>query len=338
MITKECLISTNGYFTPDNAAYLISNGQNVESLFSMKITIKKKKIDNIKKILQQEEYILFDGGDKYRNKDKNIIVDIFDYGACFRVGIHSYTEEKCNTILTLLKPFEYKIKLNKQGPKINLLVGHADGGFALKQVTLNKKINIDLENNYNTNFPINKIIPNLIGKTSKYGLYLFTGHPGTGKTTLIKYLSQKYLNAHFVFISNENFNILTNPNFVNFCILQLKNSILILEDSESLLASRSTSNNPFISSVLNLTDGIYGDILNLKIIATLNTEDKIDSALLRKGRLIAKVDFKPLTLEQSTNVIAKLNKQIEPKEGMILTDIYNTEDNGVTNNKQKLGF
>jgi ATP-dependent 26S proteasome regulatory subunit len=79
---------------------------------------------------------------------------------------------------------------------------------------------------------------------------------------------------------------------------------------------------------LNLTDGIIGDLLNVKIIATLNTVDKIDSALLRKGRLICRADFKKLTIEQGKNMAKSLNNNIEIKEELQLCEIYNTKDNG----------
>ncbi len=133
--------------------------------------------------------------------------------------------------------------------------------------------------------------------------------------------------------------MLSDPSFLSFCLNNLQDSILILEDCEIAMKSREQSGTNDVSTILNITDGIIGDLLNIKVIATLNTTDKIDSALLRKGRMIAKCEFKPLTIEQA-NVTAKiLNKDINIINETCLCDIYNAEDNGViAKQKVKLGF
>ena len=119
----------------------------------------------------------------------------------------------------------------------------------------------------------------------------------------------------------------------------MKDSILVLEDCENLLRSRDVSKNSSVSSILNLTDGIIGDVLNLKIIATLNTIDKIDTALLRKGRMLCNVEFKPLTIEQANTTAKKLNKNINIINDTCLCDIYNAESNGVEQKQtMKIGF
>ena len=66
-----------------------------------------------------------------------------------------------------------------------------------------------------------------------------------------------------------------------------KNSVLVIEDAERVISDRQGhGSSAGVSNILNLTDGILGDCLNIQIIATFNmARERIDSALLRKGRL-----------------------------------------------------
>jgi ATP-dependent 26S proteasome regulatory subunit len=137
-------------------------------------------------------------------------------------------------------------------------------------------------------------------------------------------------------MSNNNLNFLSNPAFTEFCLENLDNCVLVLEDCETALADRSKSGGYDISNILNLTDGIMGDMMNLIIIATINTTDTIDPALLRKGRLIRKVDFNKLRKEQVEVLSSKLGKNLN--EEMVLTDVYNQESNGVEAKTTKIGF
>ncbi|MEM6685558.1 MAG: AAA family ATPase, partial [Bacteroidota bacterium] len=118
----------------------------------------------------------------------------------------------------------------------------------------------------------------------KAGLILLHGVPGTGKTSYIKSLITKHTERSFIFIQNEFVNELLHPDFISF-LLKNQNAILIIEDAEKVLISREQKNeNSVVSTILQLTDGLFSDYLNIKIICTFNTSmNKIDSALLRKG-------------------------------------------------------
>jgi len=52
--------------------------------------------------------------------------------------------------------------------------------------------------------------------------------------------------------------------------------------------------------LLNISDGLLYDCLNIQIICSFNIDIiKVDSALLRKGRLIAKYEFKELEVAKA---------------------------------------
>jgi ATP-dependent 26S proteasome regulatory subunit len=88
-----------------------------------------------------------------------------------------------------------------------------------------------------------------------------------------------------------------------------------------------------------LSDGLLSDCLNIQIIATFNTDLlNIDEALLRKGRLIAKYEFKELTNDRKKNLSKKLNIAFD-KNNQTLAEIYNSSTPDVTNSKPvKIGF
>ena len=87
--------------------------------------------------------------------------------------------------------------------------------------------------------------------------------------------------------------------------------------------------------LLNLTDGIIGDVLGIKLICTFNTSlNNIDKALIRKGRLSLKYEFKKLAKDKVSNIIGKtVDKE------MTLADIYYADENDFSKKIQnKIGF
>jgi len=252
-----------------------------------------------------------------------------------------YYNESSNTkTIELLKDnfqvdkFYDKIKK----PKFYYILATINGGFDSTSAELKNNLEIDLENSYNLNCNLDKLKEKI---NSDAGLYLFSGDPGTGKTTLIKYLSQENTDLEFYIIPNSILHKICDPSFITFAMKNLKNAVLILEDSETLLTSRKVSKSlDLTSSLLNLTDGILSDMLNLKIICTLNTTEDIDHALLRKGRLQMHVKFNTLTETQAVNLSNKINKKLNSKN-YTLAEIYNAdEDNQAEslNVTKRLGF
>ena len=98
---------------------------------------------------------------------------------------------------------------------------------------------------------------------------------------------------------------LTDPAMIEFIsdwvLGEERDCILLIEDAEPLLEIRGGSDGRSIgiSNLLNMTDGLLNDILGLTVIATFNTPlGKIDPALLRPQRLIARKEFRKLHKEQ----------------------------------------
>jgi len=83
--------------------------------------------------------------------------------------------------------------------------------------------------------------------------------------------------------------------------------IMLLEDADKCLVRREKTDMASISTMLNMSDGILGELLDLRIIATTNAmETEFDPAITRAGRLSAHVKVGTLSIEQANSVLKRL--------------------------------
>lgn len=199
----------------------------------------------------------------------------------------------------------------------------------------------DIELNYGSEFlKVHEIIVNTLNKTNGKGIILLHGDPGTGKTSYIKHLTSLIKDKDVLFVPPSMAEMLSEPSIIPF-LMDHKNSILIIEDAERVIADREGNGSPAgVSNILNLTDGILGDCLNIQIVATFNMKrEKIDPALLRKGRLIAEHKFENLTTQDTNKLLKHLNKDVISDVGLSLADIYNIDvEVHKTKTKSKIGL
>lgn len=160
----------------------------------------------------------------------------------------------------------------------------------------------------------NKSLLEKLGQEKK-GVVLFHGEPGTGKTHYIRYLLRELtkIDKRVIYIPPSMVEVMTDPTMLSFLtnniLDEARDTILLIEDAEPLLESRDNGavRTTGISNLLNSTDGLLNDILGLVIIATFNTElSKIDSALLRPGRLMARKEFGKLDYDRCLTIAEEL--------------------------------
>lgn len=221
---------------------------------------------------------------------------------------------------------------------------------------------IDLKNDlshpalFDSNIPEEDIVNFL--ESSDSGIVIFHGIPGSGKSSYIKHLIHSYSDSLMFCIVDGNSvdkldslkkclveNTLTKK--VKFkSIIDKKDMnkqiVYILEDCEKILESRTElSRNSAVSDLLNLSDGIMGDLIGCKFIFTFNSEENIDSALLRKGRTKFMYEFKAVTGQRLEELAEVAGIQLTPEDrrkGLTLAEIFNYDKSSYIKEKTKLGF
>jgi len=266
------------------------------------------------------------------NNDEIEIVDSFDYilkseviltVSKYSIHILIYREDKEEQINFRKKIIELiNISNNKSKKEHKFYMVSNEFVLELVQFKLPDLNNFDTKDIYNDELLKKNVGLNEFINGDSSGLALFHGVPGTGKTNLIKELIKSNSNRKFIYIPTHLFSQVDGPTFIDF-FKKHYNSILVIEDAEGLITSRKEGNG-FISTLLNITDGLLGDALKLKVICTFNCSvNKIDDALKRKGRLKYIHEFKELDLKKSNYLLQKIGSNFVSKSPMTLTDILN---------------
>lgn len=266
----------------------------------------------------------------------------FDGSTAYIIFPENFLYEKDNVLQVLMG-----LMKNYKTPKLQknkmYVIYRSDEGLKKKSFPINKKrLNIDLNENYNDGFTeVSKEIVDKLNDEKKTGLVILHGSPGTGKTSYIRYLTSK-LTRNIIFISPDMVDYITSPEFLPF-LMDNSDSVLIIEDAEPALKKRmSDGRTGAVSNILNMTDGLLSDCLNISIVATFNTNvQDIDDALLRKGRLLKSYKFDKLKKDKAKKLLEKNGKDSNINEDMSLAEIYFKEDEVIEDfefNRRKTGF
>jgi len=183
------------------------------------------------------------------------------------------------------------------------------------------------------------------------------GPPGTGKTYAVRALLQDVEDVTFILTPPAMVPGLTTPGLIDMLVSlrrRKKTLVLLIEDADEILAARDEGNMSAISAVLNLSDGIIGALLDLRIVATTNAKKvELDPAVKRAGRLSAIAEVGALSQEGAEAVYRRLTGR-EPgtyfatHKNWVLADVYRkAQEDGLkpeqrmelqTTNKETMGF
>ena len=233
-------------------------------------------------------------------------------------------DEFINNCTTLMK--RYKEKKRRKPLEINL-ISRGRNGLELKQLEV-KRTKLDLNLFYEDDFKAtSELIFKRLSNDKDKGIVLLHGIPGTGKTTYLRHLIGK-IKKRILFVSPSIAGDITSPDFIQL-LVNNPNSVLIIEDAENVIVDRKLSNNGAVSNLLNVSDGLLADFLNVQIICTFNSPlTLVDSALTRKGRLIARYEFGKLGITKAQKLSDHLgfnNQIIKPMTIAEITNQHETE-------------
>lgn len=284
-----------------------------------------------------------DGEIKYIHHQVNFLIkrDLIVIGFGGRDDSYDFKIYYCHTtnkeILNEVKDYFNNNYINTRNAEIGI-IGHGPNGLFVRFFRVNVP-SVTVPEYYNDDFLEihNKILEKLKNNNFNKGVILFHGKPGTGKTSYLRYISS-LIDKRMIFVPQELASQIASPNFLSL-LMDYPNSILILEDAENIIKDRIGNDNSPVASILNISDGLLSDCLNLQMICTFNTDlGKIDKALLRKGRIITKYEFKDLDFNKANKLAKKNGLESKFTKNVSLAEIFNQDDDDYTKENKSIGF
>lgn len=180
---------------------------------------------------------------------------------------------------------------------------------------------------------------------------ILNGEPGTGKTYLVRAILTQ-MDCIFIIVPSNMLSDMDKPDFLPL-LLQAKQSnnkpiVLIIEDGDVCLVPRKNDNISSVVSLLNLSDGIIGSMVDIKVIISTNANIKdIDEAIMRPGRLCRNIHVDALPYAQATKVYQRLmndeTARLDRRGEHTLAEIYALVNNvegeqTIKNPKRVIGF
>lgn len=179
---------------------------------------------------------------------------------------------------------------------------------------------IEMYYNSDTFKKINKLTKKI--KKSKKGLSILYGDRGTGKTSIIEYMSG-CANRLMIFIPNNMVELtINNPEFKRF-LKKVQNPTIVIDDCETFFNEAYTKSNMFTNNLLQLVDGVLSDSIGLHIITIFNVDDEeeIDHSLIDCNNLMGVIKFDNLDKDESNDLGKHIGHDVKYKTDNRLVDV-----------------
>ena len=162
---------------------------------------------------------------------------------------------------------------------------------------------------------------------SEEPVLILMGPPGTGKTRLIRYLIRKIYDkngsAKVVFTSDQ-YVIENSEIFIDYLLGEF--NALVIEDIDYHLRPRKEGNAAMYNFLTASNSIVVNYFKQKKIILSTNLPEvkNIDDALLRPGRCFAIIETRPLTAEETKNLLKALGRDYKlPEKKYTIAEIFN---------------
>lgn len=273
-------------------------------------------------IVSEHQYRYYDKKRKSCQFDETVLILNNSCLVEFNEGYCELLHDDANTAfvdecMSLVKGFQERQK--RRPLEINLII-EGSYGLELKPMEI-KRTKLDLSLYYEDDFlEVDAVIRQRLNKKEDKGIILLHGLPGTGKTTYLRYLIGK-VKKRVLFLSPNIARNLMNPDFIDL-LIDNPNTVVVIEDAEQIIMDRRTNGGSGVSNLLNISDGLLADFLNVQLICTFNSSlTMVDSALMRKGRLIAQYEFGKLSVSKAQRLSDHLGYQQIVDQPMTLAEI-----------------
>jgi hypothetical protein len=149
----------------------------------------------------------------------------------------------------------------------------------------------------------------LSSKTPCGRLVLFQGAPGTGKSYMIRSLVST-IDSTFIVVGSNMIADLSGPSILPVLMGAVQHGkpiTFILEDADVALSDRKSAGMSQLSGLLNLGDGLLGEMMDIRIVATTNAGKlELDKAVTRPGRMCQHLTFDALSANDANSLYTKL--------------------------------
>jgi hypothetical protein len=265
---------------------------------------------------------------------KNNCIVEFDVGYC-EVLHDGTTDVFINDLVKSVSHFKERTK--RRPLEINLVVSRSNG-LTLKTMEV-KRTKLDIDLYYEDDFKeADVLIRKRLNKKNDKGIVLLHGIPGSGKTTYLRHLIGK-IRKRVLFLSSAVAGNLTSPDFIQL-LINNPNTVLVIEDAENVIMDRRQYGGSSVSNLLNVSDGLLSDCLNIQLVCTFNSAlSLVDSALMRKGRLIAKYEFGKLSVAKAKRLSRQLGFDTPVDKPMTIAEIVNPNEKDYMEHRMEIiGF
>lgn len=217
---------------------------------------------------------------------------------------------------------------------------HTDGGVKRWSRTLTVPAWADICRNYaaRTGTELRRLM-GLSGLDRNGGLIIFTGPPGTGKTSAIRALLRSWRGwsrAHLVpdperFFGDSSYLIDViaagdaDPEMVTLAdgTKTPRWKLVVCEDADDFISrdNRRVAGSG-VGRLLNLADGLLGQGLRTAVLLTSNTTvAELDPALTRPGRCLAQIEFDKFDQSQARAWLGDVGVHV-PRDGVTLAELF----------------
>lgn len=194
-----------------------------------------------------------------------------------------------------------------------------------------------IEENYNPKVleDLNYVVETFKKDPPPGRIAILNGEPGTGKTHLIRSMLSQ-IDCVFLIIPSNMIDSLDKPEFLPLLTgvkeKHEKPIILIIEDGDVCLVPRRGDNISTIASLLNLSDGIVGSLIDIRVVISTNAFiNEVDEAILRPGRLCKQIHVGPLPFDRANKVFQRLmadeKATLDYRKEYTLAEIYDRFNN-----------